>query len=135
MKRLVMLFAAGLAMIAPGATHDHRHGSPRHCPINGIELAAQGQALTCTCAPGDTIAGVLYGTDRYTADSYMCLAAVHAGAVDVSGGEITVYGGAGCDRFEGTERYDVTSQNWGSFGLSMWFDDPVPPDCAGVKRR
>ncbi|BCW89496.1 hypothetical protein sos41_26620 [Alphaproteobacteria bacterium SO-S41] len=135
MKRFALLLAAGAVLTLPAGAHERRHGSPPHCPINGIELAAQGQTLTCVCAPGDTIAGVLYGTDRYTADSYMCLAAVHAGAIDVSGGEITVYGGAGCDRFEGTTRNGTTSQDWGPFGLSMWFDDPAPPDCARAKRR
>ena len=73
---------------------------------------------TCLPAGDDTtvLAGPLWGTGTYTADSSICVAAVHAGRLDAStGGEVTVRLVPPLDRYEGTTANGVTSGSWGSW--------------------
>jgi hypothetical protein len=66
------------------------------------------------------IPGTIWGTDVYTADSLISTAAVHAGVLEVGETKlvnVTVL--AGQDRYEGTSRNDVTSQNFGMFPRSF----------------
>jgi hypothetical protein len=65
--------------------------------------------------------GNVWGTDQYTADSRLAVAAVHAGAVRV--GEralvrVTLYDGT--ERvFDGTERYGIRSLDYGNYSLAF----------------
>ncbi len=54
----------------------------------------------------------IFGTGRYTTDSAICVAAVHAGAVGREGGTVTVQLNPGLANYEGSEAHDVRS---GSF--------------------
>lgn len=94
------------------------------CPTNGEGLGYG--SLTCTCEAVNTSIGLLYGTDRYTGDSNLCLAAVHAGQISTDGGEITAYGRNGCKSFEGSYRNGVSSGSWGLYGNSFVFDMYLP---------
>jgi len=96
------------------------------CPRNmkGRSLAP-GQALRCSCAPRQMV-GSVWGTQRYTTDSSVCKAARHAGAVGPNGGNISVFGGRGCNAFAGTTRYGIRTGRWGPYKTSYAFRYPMP---------
>lgn len=106
------------------------------CPADFRELAASGRPLTCGCAPESTSEGSVWGTDVYTADSRICRAALHAGAIGPSGGTVTLIGEPGRPAYIGVSRNGVVSDNWGAFETSYRFamTRPAPgtsltPDC------
>jgi hypothetical protein len=69
---------------------------------------------------GRTSGGSLWGTDYYTTDSSLALAAVHAGAIrNGESGVIKVTLYAGQKSYVGSVRNGVASSNWGSLGLSF----------------
>jgi hypothetical protein len=116
---LLALLLSGLAASAQAAD----------CPYNANAAGlAQGQSLACHCAP--VAAGSrIYGTDRYTADSGLCTAALHAGALGQGGGEVTVTAGPACKQFLASERNGIASSAFGAYGPTIGFSDPLPP-CA-----
>ena len=66
------------------------------------------------------VRGTIWGTDVYTADSILSTAAVHAGVLQVGEtGLVKVTVLAGQNRYEGTSRNDVMSQNFGMFPRSF----------------
>lgn len=69
---------------------------------------------------GKTSGGSLWGTDYYTTDSSLAMAAVHAGAIrNGETGVIKVIIYPGRSEYAGSTRYGVTSTSWGSFDLSF----------------
>jgi hypothetical protein len=99
------------------------------CPYKPNAVALEkGQSLDCTCS--EILTGVsIYGTDVYTADSYTCLAAMHAGVIGEEGGPVTIHVGGGCKLFTGSERNGVTSRDYGKYPQTIAFALPFPP-CA-----
>lgn len=77
--------------------------------------------VQCSCEGGSS-SGSVWGSGPYTADSDICAAAVHAGAIPQAGGVVTVIGIAGLEQYLGTERNGITSRDWGSYGNSIIFD-------------
>jgi hypothetical protein len=68
--------------------------------------------------------GVVWGTDVYTADSALTVAAVHAGVVEVDETKlvkVTIL--AGQRQYEGSERNGVTTQGFGPFARSFRIDE------------
>jgi hypothetical protein len=63
---------------------------------------------TIAAIPVDTI----WGTDTYTDDSSICLAAVHAGKVTIAGGTVTIEIKPGQASYTGSTRNGVTSSNY-----------------------
>lgn len=67
--------------------------------------------------------GSIWGTDTYTSDSLLALAAVHAGKLSVSGTDVvvpvTLFDGQ--SSYVGSTRYGVTSDSCGSYGASFKF--------------
>jgi len=93
---------------------------PNACPasfMNG-KPGADG-TIKCTCAA--TTSGAIYGTAVYTADSSLCAAAVHAGAIPKTGGKVTAKSLAGCSKYESTSANGLTSIKWGSYDASFFF--------------
>lgn len=123
MSFIAAAVAAAFAM-APSA-------SAADCPSDVLATKLkEGEGLTCSCAANINTTSGLYGTDRYTADSGVCLAAVHAGKITAAaGGEVTLYTGPGCGQFKSTTQNGVTSSAWGSYGNTFAFVTPLP-DCA-----
>ncbi len=98
------------------------------CPYDARALSA-GAPYTCTCAP-NSATGSVYGTDRYTTDSPICAAAVHAGVLAAGpGGDVTVHLGAGCSAYKSTTQNGITSNAWSSYPNTYAFVTPLP-DCA-----
>lgn len=73
---------------------------------------------SCTCGPFDGT-GSVWGSGPYTADSDLCLAAIHSGAIGPDGGAITAFGLAGLDSYRGSVANGVTTRDWGSYGQSF----------------
>lgn len=73
------------------------------------------------CPPGGRDSGI-YGTDTYTDDSFVCVAAVHAGLISISGGgAVTIQLTPGLDAYLGSTRNGVQSSSWGSWPTSFVF--------------
>ena len=93
-----------------------------------------GRRETLTCPPGGPTGGRLWGTDIYTDDSSICLAAVHAGLISVaSGGTVTIEIRPGQPSYTGSTRNFITSTAYGSYAGSFAFvgapagGSPAPP--------
>jgi hypothetical protein len=78
-----------------------------------------GATFTGTC-PADCN-NTVWGTDNYTDDSSICTAAVHAGAIPASGGNVNFVIGGEFDSFTGSERNGVTTSDWGYWGRTFSF--------------
>ncbi len=88
---------------------------------NQIEGRQIGSRYTFTCRGGGSTGGRLWGSDLYTDDSSICLAALHSGLISTSGGTITIEIRAGAQSYVGSTRYGVTSNAYGGWGGSFVF--------------
>ncbi|MEO7658434.1 MAG: LCCL domain-containing protein, partial [Pyrinomonadaceae bacterium] len=80
-----------------------------------------GMKYTFLCAP-DGNAGVVWGSDVYTADSSICTAAVHDGLITLEeGGKVIIEFVPGRQIYGATTRNGVTSNNYGPFPRSYVF--------------
>lgn len=84
--------------------------------ISVLTSANEEAFVVCPAGCGD---GAVWGTDIYTSDSAICTAAIHAGAITTDGGLILIRLEDGQESYEGTERNDVTTRDWGSWGESF----------------
>ena len=97
--------------------------APAACPADATGLA-DGARLSCTCAGGAS--GGVYGSIRYTADSSICTAAVHAGKVPAAGGTVDIVVGGACPAFPGTAANGVTTSSWSNYDKSFGFGATLP---------
>ncbi|MEL6108821.1 MAG: LCCL domain-containing protein [Planctomycetota bacterium] len=82
-----------------------------------------GQRLTVRCPPlerNQSLDGV-FGTDRYSSESPICLAALHAGKITKEGGTVTIQLMPGEESYEGSTKNGVTSGSLPSTKLSFLF--------------
>nr|WP_249344797.1 LCCL domain-containing protein [Corallococcus exiguus] len=75
-----------------------------------------GTRLRCNCGPVG--GGTVWGTDLYTDDSNSCAAAVHAGVIAASGGNVTVTIQPGQASYTGTTRNGITTLSYGAWSGS-----------------
>lgn len=85
------------------------------CPSNALSLTANTQ---CAC-PAGAASGSLWGTGIYTADSSICAAALHGGAISPNGGNISVFLSGRLEAFAGSSQNGVTSSEWGAYDRSF----------------
>src|ERR1019366_3575262 len=92
------------------------------CPgtFSLIPPAAAAAGFSCTCAAG-TPGGNVWGSGVYTADSTVCAAAVHAGAIGPGGGMVSTKSTKGCPAYVGTLANGVTTTAWGQYATSFFF--------------
>lgn len=64
-------------------------------------------------------AGSVWGSGPYTSDSCVCRAARHAGVIGADGGVFTVRKGPVHPSFEGSERNDVLTGDYGADARSI----------------
>lgn len=84
--------------------------------------------FTCVCgAAGTYTHSAVWGTDVYTADSGLCQAALHAGAIPRAGGKVVVERMPGRDLYAGTERNGVTSSDYGRYHPAIHFAGTALP--------
>ncbi len=95
--------------------------SAQHWHLRGQD--GQRFSYTCEALPSDggDFYGTIYGTDVYTDDSYVCVAAVHAGKIPRTGGRITVEVRPGQDSYIESTRNGVRSHAWGPYHGSFIF--------------
>ena len=94
------------------------------CPNTMRSFAGSSETLRCVC-PAGAVAASVWGSDAYTADSSVCTAARHAGAIARRGGEVTIRMLPGLPRYPGTTRNGVSTSNFGAFEASYRFDVPA----------
>ena len=120
-------FASSFSFQLPAGTAP----PPNICPDDFGAYKDGGASLTCQCAPDAMASGSVWGVDVYTADSAICRAALHAGAVPRTGGEVTVLPEAGRAFYPGVTRFTVSSNNYGAAEASYRFKLPegvTPPN-------
>jgi hypothetical protein len=93
-----------------------------------------GSRFTYVC-PADGRPSQIWGTDIYTDDSSVCMAAVHKGVITVADGStVVVEHLPGRESYTGSTRNGVTSANWGSYaGSFQVIGGSKGSDVAGVK--
>ncbi len=69
--------------------------------------------------PVNCTSGSVWGTDLYTTDSAICVAAVHAGVIKEKGGLVKVSLKPGRPSYQGSFRNGVTTSQWGSYQQSF----------------
>lgn len=85
------------------------------CPSNALSLTDN---IQCAC-PAGAATGSLWGTGIYTADSSICAAALHGGAISTNGGNINVFLSGRLEAFAGSSQNGVTSSEWGAYDRSF----------------
>ncbi len=95
------------------------------------------ETYACDC-PADAVAGSVWGSSPYTADSDVCAAARHQGVIGPDGGAVLAVGQPGQDSYTGSDMNGITSRDWGSYGTSIVFEAKGPrstqatfPSCTG----
>lgn len=68
--------------------------------------------------PVNCMPGSVWGSNPYTSDSAICVAAVHAGIVNAAGGWVKVTLESGRPSYTGSTRNGVTTANWGPYDQS-----------------
>jgi hypothetical protein len=111
-----------VAAPAPQAGATGGGPAPTGAPIGWMTSAANqnlrgknGQHFSYTCPPNGSTTGI-YGTDIYTDDSAICVAAVHAGVISLQkGGAVTIEILPGQPSYTATARNGITTLPWGGF--------------------
>ena len=81
-------------------------------------IPSDADTYECECG-ADAPRRSVWGSGPYTADSDICTAALHAGAIDMSGGPVSVISLGGLESYAGTDQNGVSTSNWGSYGASI----------------
>jgi hypothetical protein len=82
---------------------------------NGLQVAF-------TCPANGSLSHAIWGTDLYTDDSSICVAAVHAGLISArNGGVVTIEIRAGASSYTSSGRNGVTSKSYGGWSGSFVF--------------
>lgn len=96
-------------------------------------ISASGAAPACTALPkgadslschcdSKSFGGSVWGSGPYTTDSAICAAALHAGAVEKTGGTVHVLRLGGLDAYSGSKANGITTRDWPAFDSSYVFD-------------
>lgn len=81
-----------------------------------------GEILTYTCPSDQSVGGTIWGTDVYTSDSSVCVAAMHRGHVTQrDGGTVTILILGSQPVYTGSSRNGVVSSDYPDWGRSFAF--------------
>lgn len=89
-------------------------------------LLGQRFVFKCPKAPAKLSGRRVYGTDRYAFNSYVCLAAVHAGRLTMDGGFVAVQMVEPAGKLEGSTRNGVESKSGPAGDRQLIFLSPGP---------
>ena len=92
--------------------------SVRAEPCSAYHKGAEG-CFTCPGGAACGSVGVVWGAGPYTADSCVCKAAQHAGAIGPGGGTFSVAVAPGQATYGGGERNGVAAQPYGRYDVSI----------------
>jgi hypothetical protein len=97
-----------------------------HSP-SSFDLGKVGQKTVINC-PKDCKNGSVWGTDVYTNDSNLCMAAIHAGLIkQAEGGSFQITPAEGQKSYKGSERNEVTSEDYAEYEISFKLEALPPP--------
>jgi neutral ceramidase len=85
--------------------------------------------ITLECPPAGADRGEIWGNDVYPEDSAICVAGVHAGAITMAGGTLTLTRVPKQASFPATTRYAITSRMWSD---PAWRSYPQPYSVAAA---
>lgn len=100
---------------AYGASFDFARQQQACGAFPGVEVA-----YSCACTGQE--AGSVWGSGPYTADSNLCVAAIHAGVIGRNGGPISVLGITGLEQYSASQMNGVSTSAWGRYGNSIVFN-------------
>ena len=72
-----------------------------------------GNLLSCTCDANFSVKSPIWGTGLYSGDSYICKAALHAGAIGREGGRVAIQPMVDQPSYSGSLRNGVESKDYG----------------------
>lgn len=87
------------------------------------EAGNNGKQISFICPAKPVSVGPVYGTDVYTDDSPICVAALHAGKITNAGGTFTLEIRPGQASYTGSTRNGITSSSYGQWFASYVFVD------------
>jgi hypothetical protein len=119
---------AGLPQTPPSAPSPSTQVCPQipvgsgmaDCPTTFSSFSGTQIVVGCNCPPNFK-SGRVWGSGVYTADSSICTAARHAGAIGKQGGPIWVQGAPGRSNYQGTTQNGITTGDYGNYGASFHF--------------
>ena len=92
-----------------------------HFQVDQDKFIGQRFSFRCPQRAQKKKSQVIFGTNVYSSDSPICLAALHAGAVKATGGRITVQLNPGVERYVGSKRNGLVSRDRPATKRSMVF--------------
>lgn len=92
-----------------------------------VQLPNAPAVFAVVCPPGGTLDVTVWGTDEYTDDSGICMAAVHAGLFGVDGGVATLERRPGRSSYRGSVRHGVTTHDYPAWPRGFRFLRVAPP--------
>ena len=122
----VIAYALTQTANAAGTTGDFGKELSRTTSLHHFQVDKEkfiGQRFEFNC-PSKTVRDTdpgIHGTDVYPASVPICVAALHAGAVGLDGGPITLQLNPGVSEYHGSTRNDIESSDFPGTGLSIMF--------------
>lgn len=91
------------------------------CSFSGVQIEGKPGSTHLVACPAYCDAGfhILNGTDIYTNNAYICLAAIHAGLIKPSGGAVQVIIEKGRPTYRGSLRNTIQSSDFGKYAGSF----------------
>lgn len=121
MDQLIKTAALSAALVLCGFGVQAQ-GQPQAC---GSYPSGQTE-YECSCPPMSEQYGSVWGSNPYTLDSNVCMAAVHAGVLGEFGGVVVAYATDGLASYEASLANGVPSKGWGAYDASFSFDVLIP---------
>ena len=95
------------------------------CSFSGNDIKGEpGSVHPVACPAGCKKDVAVHGTDIYTSNTPICVAAMHASMISDRGGEVTVVLESGRPAYRGSKHNGVTSDDWGRHDASFRFQGP-----------
>jgi hypothetical protein len=93
---------------------------PISCGTSAGSISAEAESTVDVTCPAACDVRSIWGTDIYTDDSSICTAAAHAGVINLeAGGDLTITILDGQNSYSASERNNITSNDYGSWGRSF----------------
>lgn len=92
----------------------------------GSTATRPGAVINLVC-PANCTKESVWGTGRYTDDSSICVAAIHAGALTPEGGLTRIFAAPGQARYVGSEQNGISTSPWGPHPGSFLFASALNP--------
>lgn len=97
------------------------------CSFSAAQIEGEPGSTHLVACPAecDSAYQILNGTDTYTNNSYICLAAIHAGLIGPQGGTVQVIIEKGRPAYRGSIRHKIQSSDYGKYDGSFRLAPPT----------